>query len=72
MFELDSLGTVLLLCAIAEVGAAEAMVAIDGEECNAGAMIEGDDAIDAAMLLCTCFFEYPTSSVGLFHFLIDY
>lgn len=72
VFEKDSLVTVLLLGAIAEVEAAEAMVAMDGEECDADAMVGADDAIDAAMLLCTCFFAYPTSSVGLLHFLIDY
>ena len=62
MVELDSLDTVLtmtvlavtmlLRCAIAEVEAGEAVVAIIGEGAEASAMTVGDDAIDAAMCLC--------------------
>jgi hypothetical protein len=72
MFELDSLDAMLMRGAIAEVEDGEAMMAMDGEGGDAVAMVEGDDASDDAMLLCTCVLVYPTSSVGLLHFLIDY
>ena len=86
VFELDSLEAVTWLTVVqwrgslVEVDVDVAMVGDDAADAVDAAIdaigavgaVDVADSADAVDAMLLCLFEYPTSSVGLLHFLIDY